>query len=307
MPKEFRQLEWDATLEDDCRQIVRLAVREDLDRGCDWTTVALVDPAQRGAADVVVRESGVVAGLLAVPVLLEEMQTDLCWRTVLHDGRHVQAGEQIGRLEGSSRDLLTCERPLLNLLGRLSGIATLTSHFVRAVEGTGVRIFDTRKTTPGWRRLEKYAVRCGGGTNHRTGLFDGVLVKDNHLAIVASSGESLSVVVRRLRAFLSQHEGVPNGSSMPLEIEVDSIDQLREVLPAMPDIVLLDNMTCDQLREAVAIRDQLAPGVELEASGGVQLDSVRQIAQTGVKRISAGALTHSARTLDFGLDWHLLA
>ena len=307
MSKDFCQIEWDRALEDDCRQIVRLAVREDLDRGCDWTTVALVDEEQRGRASIVAREDGVIVGLRAGNVLLDEMHADIRLQPRATDGDQVTAGSAVAQLDGSARDLLTCERPLLNMIGRLSGIATLTRKFVRHVQGAGARIYDTRKTTPGWRRLEKYAVRCGGGRNHRVGLFDAVLIKDNHLLATRSAQLELGDAVSRVRQFLS-HQASPGtgrqAAEVLIEIEVDTLEQLRRVLPTKPDIVLLDNMTCDQLRAAVTLRNELAVGVELEASGGVNLQTVREIAQTGVERISAGALTHSAHTLDVGLDWH---
>ncbi len=197
---------------------------------------------------------------------------------------------------------------MLNLLGRLSGIATLTSQYVEAVAGTGAQIYDTRKTTPGWRRLEKYAVRCGGGHNHRTGLFDAVLIKDNHLALGSrSTGKDATrftpaEAVRRARRFI-ERSGLPTANSTIVEIEVDTLEQLVEVLPAAPDIVLLDNMTPQQLRQAVATRDKIDRSIQLEASGGVNLDSVAAIAASGVDRISVGALTHSAVSLDLGLDW----
>jgi nicotinate-nucleotide pyrophosphorylase (carboxylating) len=176
----------------------------------------------------------------------------------------------------------------------------LTARYVEAIRGTRARIYDTRKTTPGWRRLEKYAVRCGGGCNHRTGLFDAVLIKDNHLAL---AGLTAAEAVRRARTFLAElkHEGA--SEDMIIEVEVDTLEQLDEVLPVRPDIVLLDNMTPDQLRRAVALRDASGAEVELEASGGVDLETVRGIAETGIERISVGGLTHSAVALDVGLDW----
>jgi nicotinate-nucleotide pyrophosphorylase (carboxylating) len=203
---------------------------------------------------------------------------------------------------------LTAERLVLNLLGRLSGIATLTRKYVDAVAGTQSRIYDTRKTTPGWRRLEKYAVRCGGGCNHRTGLFDAVLIKDNHLAVGKEATDSTArytpaEAVARARRFIEEQAPEPAQGPMIVEVEVDTLEQLDEVLAAGPDLVLLDNMTPAQLREAVRHRDARNPTVELEASGGVRLETVRQIAQSGVDRISVGALTHAAVWLDFGLDW----
>ena len=307
MPKDFHQISWDTTLEDDLRQLVRLAVREDLERQVDWTTVALVGPEQRGRAAVVVREPGVLAGLRTAPVLFEEMQAAVEWQPRAEDGDEVAAGAVVAEINGSARDMLTCERPLLNLLGRLSGIASLTRRYVNEIAGTKARIYDTRKTTPGWRRLEKYAVRCGGGHNHRTGLFDAILIKDNHLALAAETNRSPADAVRAARDFLGQMtpDLFPNvnAEQLLIEIEVDRLEQLRDVLAAGPDIVLLDNMSLETLHKAVALRNGLAPQIELEASGGVRLETVRGIAATGVDRISAGALTHAAGSLDIGLDW----
>jgi len=308
--KDFTQLQWNAQLAEDCRRLVRLAVAEDLDRTYDWTTVSLTPEGARGSADVVVRKAGVVCGLPAAALVLEEMNADVSWHELSSDGAAVAAGAVVARLSGSARDLLTCERTLLNFLGRLSGIATLTRQYVDAVAGTKARIYDTRKTTPGWRRLEKYAVRCGGGHNHRTGLFDAVLIKDNHLALGRQSGGGAhytpAEAVEKSRQFMQTVLAADaDAEPMIIEVEVDSLDQLREVLPARPDIVLLDNMTPDLLRQAVAIRDDLAPAVELEASGGVNLQTIRAIAETGIERVSAGALTHSAPSLDVGLDWSL--
>jgi nicotinate-nucleotide pyrophosphorylase (carboxylating) len=303
MPNDFHQLDWDATIEDDLRQIVRLAVREDLARQQDWTTVALVGPDQQGRAAVVVREAGVVAGLRAVPVLLDEMGVSIDWQQQAADGDEVGAGQVVAELGGRARDMLVCERPMLNLIGRLSGIASLTRQYVHQIQGTRARIYDTRKTTPGWRRLDKYAVRCGGGSNHRTGLFDAVLIKDNHLALTAGRGIGPAEAVRCARDFLSQTAAQRGGKALLVEVEIDSLSVLESVLEAGPDIVLLDNMPPDQLREAVARRDKQAPGVELEASGGVTLQTVREIAQSGVDRISVGQLTHSAPASDVALDW----
>jgi nicotinate-nucleotide pyrophosphorylase (carboxylating) len=189
------------------------------------------------------------------------------------------------------------------LIGHLSGIATRTREFVRQVAGTKAKIYDTRKTTPGWRRLEKHAVRCGGGANHRTGLFDAVLIKDNHLALAAGERITPADAVRRARGFLVETAAQRDGASLLVEIEIDRLDQLDAVLAAGPDIVLLDNMRPETLREAVGCRDSLAPSIQLEASGGVNLSTVRAIAETGVDRISVGEITHSAPALDVGLDW----
>jgi nicotinate-nucleotide pyrophosphorylase (carboxylating) len=306
--RDFTQLSWSPQIEDDCRRIVRLAVYEDLDRGYDWTTVSLVPEGANAAADVVARQEGVIAGLEAARVALDEMDIAAQWQPRVADGAKVAAGTVIASICGSARDLLTSERTLLNLIGRLSGIATLTSRYVAAVASTKARIYDTRKTTPGWRRLEKYAVHCGGGRNHRTGLFDAVLIKDNHLALGRqqdiAQGYTPAEAVAKARQFVRESlAGDPRAETMLVEVEVDSLDQLRQVLPAQPDIVLLDNMPPDQLREAVAIRDAAALPIELEASGGVNLTTVRAIAETGVERISVGALTHSAVCLDVALDW----
>jgi nicotinate-nucleotide pyrophosphorylase (carboxylating) len=304
--RDYRQIEWDADVEDDCRQLARLAAREDLERLYDWTSVSLIPDATLGRARVVARKPGVVAGLLAAKVIVDEYDPNLEFRALICDGDSVTAGTPLAELSGSARSLLAVERPLLNLLGHLSGIATLTRRFVDAVDGTKSRIYDTRKTTLGWRRLEKYAVRAGGGHNHRLGLFDGILIKDNHLALGASAEGprySPADAVRKARNFLEQLEEHDPHRGMMVEVEVDSLDQLREVLPVGPDIVLLDNMTPSTLREAVELRDRLAPGVELEASGGINLQTVAVVARSGVDRISAGALTHSAEWLDVGLDW----
>jgi nicotinate-nucleotide pyrophosphorylase (carboxylating) len=242
----------------------------------------------------------VIAGLRAVPVVLDEMEIEARWQPLIEDGQPVSSGQTVARLAGAARDLLTAERLLLNMIGRLSGIATLTSRYVAAVHGTGARIYDTRKTTPGWRRLEKYAVRCGGGCNHRTGLFDAVLIKDNHLAL---SGLAPDAAVKQVRDFLRQTLPDDEAERMIIEVEVDTLEQFESVLPVVPDIVLLDNMPADQLSQAVARRNAAGLAVQLEASGGVSLEKVATIAATGVDRISVGALTHSALSLDVALDW----
>ena len=306
--RDFQQIQWGPTLEDDWRNLLVLAVREDLERIYDWTTVALVPEGARGAAKIVARQAGVVAGIEAARITLAEFDRSCHWQPAVADGACVEADQALAQISGSARSLLTAERIMLNVLGHLSGIATLTRKFVDAVAGTRARIYDTRKTLPGWRRLEKFAVRCGGGHNHRLGLFDAVLIKDNHLALAAAEGinRTPAEAVQAARAFLSRFAVAPDGAqaAIPLvEIEVDSLDQLRNALSAEPDIVLLDNMSPAQLIEAVALRNQLAPRVELEASGGVRLDTVASIAQTGIERISVGAMTHSAPALDVALDW----
>jgi len=331
MSKEFQQTDWDELVADECRRLVRAAVLEDLDRGQDWTTVSLVPMEQTGRAKLVARQAGVIAGLPAVQMVIDEMDRRMQFQpTAIGDkksceGIPVKPGTILGQIEGPARSLLTAERLMLNFVGRLSGIATLTHQFVQAVDGTNTRIYDTRKTAPGWRRLEKYAVRQGGGQNHRTGLFDAILIKDNHLALVASSASGRAGTAAPLTPALSRVEREKSGPAeavrearqfieenfpaddprrkMIVEVEVDSLAQLEQVLPERPDIVLLDNMNLVDLRRAVETRNRLAPQVELEASGGVTLATVKRIAETGVERISAGTLTHSAISLDVALDW----
>jgi nicotinate-nucleotide pyrophosphorylase (carboxylating) len=301
--RDFRQIEWDQLVEDDCRALVRLAVREDLEREQDWTTVALVPADREGAAHMVTREPGVVAGMRAVATVLDEMQAQVDVTLAVADGDVAAANTRLATLRGNVRDLLTCERTLLNLVGRLMGIATLAQAYAEQVRGTSARVYDTRKTTAGWRRLEKYAVRCGGACNHRTGLYEAILIKDNHLAQSGPGTEEAADAVRRVRQFAKDYQGPEQLADLLIEVEVDTLEQLAAVLPTGPDLVLLDNMPPEMLRQAVEMRDAQAPQVQLEASGGVRLETLREIASSGVDRISVGALTHSARSLDIGLDW----
>jgi len=302
VPSEFTPVQWDDELIDDCRQLVRLAVREDLGRALDWTTVSLVPEEALATASVVARSPGVAAGLLSGQLILEEMDIEATWTPQVDDGKALAAGEVLAVLEAPARDLLTAERTLLNFLGRLCGVATNTRNYVEAIEGTPAQLYDTRKTTPGWRRLEKYAVRCGGGNNHRAGLYDAVLIKDNHLAYATQTARlTLPEAILAAKEFLAQ-SSVPH-KEMVFEVEVDTLEQLQAVLRTGVDIVLLDNMSTDQLRAAIALRDEHAPEVVLEASGGINLDTIRAVAETGVDRISCGALTHSAINFDVGLDW----
>lgn len=314
MKKEFSQVEWDSYLIDDCRHLIRLAVREDLDRFFDWTTVSIVSEAARGQADIVSRELGVVAGQGIVPLIIEEMECDFEFTQHVADGSPVEPMSRLGTLRGSVRDLLVAERLILNFLGHLSGVASLAHSYVQQVAGTKARVYDTRKTIPGYRRLEKYAARCGGACNHRLGLNSAILIKDNHLAFGAtmSSGEFTPYdAVVKAKEFIHETfalaEGVPreldDQREMIVEVEVDTLEQLANVIPTCPDIVLLDNMTPPQLVCAVSMRDEAQADIELEASGGVNLETIRAIAESGVDRISVGAITHSARQLDIGLDW----
>jgi nicotinate-nucleotide pyrophosphorylase (carboxylating) len=298
--KEFPQIVWDDRLRQDCLAIVRLGLAEDLAGPGDVTTRALVPEDALGSAAVVARRAGVMAGSPSAELALQQVDPRLRWSHELEDGQAVHAGERIGMIGGPAGAMLTAERLVLNLLGRLCGIATLTRDYVDQVTGTKARIYDTRKTTPGWRRLEKYAVSCGGGWNHRAGLFAAVLIKDNHLAWGADV-LTPAEAVRRARVFLQQH-AAEGATELIVEVEVEALDQLADVLREGPDIVLLDNLTPEQLRQAVALRNRLPSSVELEASGGVNLSNVRAVAETGVERISVGALTHAAPASDFGLD-----
>jgi len=297
---DFYAVGWNEQTIDDCRHLIRLAVREDLDRGIDLTTMALVSDTARGSASIMARDECVVAGLRAAELAIDEMQVDLVWNPLANDGDHVDRSSRLAQLAGSTRDLLTAERVLLNLLGRLCGVATLTKTYVDAVAGTGAKIYDTRKTTPGWRRLEKYAVGCGGGHNHRTGLFDAILIKDNHLAHAKLAPDA---AVERARQFVSEHFGKRQDTHCPVEIEVDTLEQYKLALAANPDIILLDNMNNAELAAAVQLRSKGNYRAVLEASGGVRLETVREIAETGVDRISVGALTHAAVSQDVALDW----
>lgn len=275
-----------------CQRLLKLALEEDFGASGDATSQAIIPADWPGQAVFAARGPGVVAGLTAAALVFQAIAPGVKLEWLRQDGAAVAAGDQLARVSGPMRGILGGERTALNFLQHLSGIATLTRRFVEAVAGLPCQILDTRKTLPGWRLLAKYAVRCGGGHNHRVGLHDGLLIKDNHLA--AQPHRSFAEVIVQAR------QAAPH---LPLEIEVDTLAQLEAVLPAQPDMVLLDNMTLEQLREAVHRRNALAPTVLLEASGGVTLQTVRAIAETGVDRISVGALTHSAPALDIGLDY----
>ena len=267
--------------------LVGRAVAEDLDGGEDVTSVATVPADLQGVAAFVPRADGTLAGLGAAMAVLDVVVPGVELRALADDGDRVVPGQAVLEARGPVRSLLTAERTALNLLCHLSGTATLTATWVQAVEGTGARIRDTRKTTPGLRALEKHAVRCGGGVNHRMSLSDAALVKDNH--VVAAGGVAA--------AFTAVRERFPG---LPVEVECDTVEQVREVLEAGADLVLLDNMTTDDLRASVALCR--AAGVLTEASGGLSLDVARSVAETGVDFLAVGALTHSAPVLDLGVD-----
>ncbi len=277
--------------------LITLALEEDLARIGDITGTAIIPGQARAAARFVARAPGLLAGMPVVTRLVKQFQLESEWEPHLTDGERVDRGSVIAEIAGPVRCILALERTALNFLQRLSGIATLTARFVAAVEGTKAAILDTRKTTPGWRALEKYAVRCGGGQNHRMGLYDAVLIKDNHLAYLhARKGhDAIAVAIAAARAYAPR--------SAFLEVEVDSLEQLERALRCDPDIILVDNLGPEVLAEAVRRRDTIAPRVQLEASGGVSLATVSDLARTGVDRISVGALTHSAPALDIALDF----
>ena len=267
--------------------LVTRAVAEDLDGGVDVTSESTVPSEQRASLDLVARQSGTTAGAwIAAAVFDLYSDHDTVVEVHIHDGSDVKVGDVILTATGRTRDLLVCERTALNFLGQLSGVATATRSWVRALEGTQARVRDTRKTTPLLRKLEKYAVRCGGGVNHRMSLSDAALVKDNHILAAGGVREAFTAVRTRF----------PHVS---VEVEVDTLEQLHTVLDAGADLVLLDNFSLEQLREAVAIT---AGRAQLEASGGLTLTDAHDVGATGVDFLAVGALTHSARVLDIGAD-----
>ncbi len=267
---------------------VEAELEEDLGAAGDITTDATIPVNAKGEAAIVAREAGVIAGLDLAAQAFLFLDPEVKFSPLVSDGELVKQGAKIAKIAGKTRAILTAERTALNFLGHLSGVATLTSRFVEAVAGTGARIACTRKTTPGLRALEKYAIRMGGGVNHRFGLYDGVLIKDNHIAAAGGIGNALRALGSRA------------GHMVRIEVEVDNLDQLKEALRFPIDAVLLDNMDVPTLKRAVAM---VGGRVTTEASGGVRLETVRKIAETGIDLISAGALTHSARRLDLSLEW----
>ncbi len=276
--------------------LVRATVAEDLAGGLDLTSVATVPSDQRSTASFTSRADGVVAGLAVAVAVLEAVcgpaLSDVTYLAA--DGDRVVMGQSLLRVTAPTRSMLTAERSALNLLCHLSGVATATRRWADELEGTGAVVRDTRKTTPGLRALEKMAVRCGGGRNHRMALSDAALVKDNHVA--AAGGVAAAFALVRALA-----------SDVTVEIEVDDLDGLVEAIDAGADLILLDNFTVDEMTAAVSLRDERAPRVMLEASGGLTLDTARSVGATGVDYIAVGELTHSARVLDIGLDLETLA
>ena len=273
----------------DTERLIRMALAED-QADADATSGLLPDDVT-GRALIVARESGVLAGIGVALAVFRRVDASLTASPVLPDGARFERGQRLGVVEGPLPSILRAERPALNFLQRLCGIATSVRAYADAIEGTGATFIDTRKTLPGWRLLDKYAVRMGGGRNHRMSLADGVLIKDNHIAAAARDGRSLGYLVERARA------SAPH--TVRVEVECDTLDQAREAVQAGADIVMLDNMSLGQMREGAA----LCKGKALtEASGGVTLETVRAVAETGVDFVSSGAVTHSVRALDVSLD-----
>ncbi len=274
---------------DEVARVVGVALDEDLRFGPDVTTEATIRADQTAQADLVSREAGVVCGVNVARAVLEAVGFPPSGVSVRRrDGEPVSAGDVVLSALGALRELLVAERTMLNFMTHLSGVATATNTWVRAIDGTGCRVRDTRKTLPGLRQLEKYAVRCGGGVNHRMGLGDAALIKDNHVAATGSIAAAV-VDVRRARP------------DVVLEVECDTLEQVREALDVGCALILLDNMEIDDIEKAVELARH-APAVLLEASGGITFDNVRAIAKTGVDYVAVGALTHSVRALDLGLD-----
>lgn len=269
---------------------VRAALQEDLGRAGDITTLATIAP--DAMADVVIasREDGVLSGMPLARSAFRLINPDIQFETLMDDGAAIAPGDVVAKIRGRARDVLSAERVALNYLGHMSGIATATAQFAREIAHTKARVCCTRKTTPGLRAFEKYAVRCGGGSSHRFGLDDAVLIKDNHIGVVGD----IARTVETARAYV--------GHLVKIEVEVDTLEQLAAVLPAKPDVVLLDNMDAATLRKAIALVEKLNPATKTEASGGIKLDTIAEKAETGVDYISTGWITHSAPVLDLGLD-----
>ena len=291
-----------AAASDSAQALIQMALAEDLSDVGDLTSQATVPEDAAATVNIVARDSGRLAGgvlierVYAALATYEQSEQGVQISTNLPDGSELSRGDVIASVTGPVRALLTGERTALNFLIHLSGIATRTAEFVKLVEGSNAVILDTRKTLPAYRHLHKYAVLCGGGTNHRMGLYDGMLIKDNHLA--ARGNTSVADAVLSARDYLNDR-----APGLPVEVEVDTLAQLQDALAAKPEIVLLDNMKPTELQQAIRLRDELSPDTLLEASGGVNTETVGCIAGTGVDRISIGGLTHSAPALDIGYDW----
>jgi len=308
---------FDEAIREASLKLIELALAEDigvadLSSGIDCTTDALVPAESTASAAFVSRDNGIVCGVEVAKLVASQWAPNVQISVEKEDGDAVEPKQVIATMSGLAHDILTIERTCLNFMCRLSGIASLAQEFYRRIDGTEAKILDTRKTAPGWRLLEKYAVACGGGTNHRMGLYDAIMIKDNHLAFyrtqVSESEQTIDQALAVARQWIRDNASrIPHGEDTILQLEVDTLDQLKLAIdadnPSLPDIVLLDNMNNQQLTDAVELRNTMAPKVLLEASGGVNLNTIQGIAQTGVDRISVGALTHSASNFDIGLDW----
>ena len=290
-------IEFNSECESAARVLAGMSLQEDLQDVGDLTSLSTIPPDLTATVNIVSRQQGVVCGLVVLPIVFSELSASVTVRHYVHDGDAIMEQTLIASITGPVQALLTGERTVLNFMTLLSGIASRTAMFVAEVQHTKAVILDTRKTFPGYRLLQKYAVRCGGGTNHRMGLYDGILIKDNHIA--ARGDSSCAAAVKDARRYANAHNLNPK-----IEIEVDSLEQLQDALSEAPEIILLDNMSPATMRQAVAIRDASAAcSTQLEASGGVTLQTVRAIAESGVDRISIGSLTHSSPALDIGFDW----
>ena len=290
-----------------CCKLIDLAFAEDFGGEAAWrgdlTSLFFIPAGDEGTGQLVARSPGVIAGLPAVDLVFGQLSKEFRVERHVEDGASVAANTVLATVSGPMNLLLSGERTALNFVQHLSGIATLTRRYVDAVAGLSTKILDTRKTIPGWRLLAKYAVRQGGGHNHRIGLYDGVLIKDNHLAFALSRfRQSIPLIIQNAR---KQPRLSKLAETLPIQIEVETMEQFEDALAGKPDIVLLDNMSVEMMRDAVQRRNLMARGVLLEASGGVNLQTARAIAETGVDRISVGALTHSAPALDIALDYAL--
>ena len=279
------------------KSLIKLSLEEDLNQAGDLTCQALINETDLAEIQIVARETGILAGSPLSSLVFSELDSDVECTQHLADGDTLEPGSIISTCSGPLASILIGERTILNFMTHLCGVASLTAKYVQAIQGTSATILDTRKTLPGWRILEKYAVKAGGGTNHRIGLYDGILIKDNHLAAWATrnSHPTIADAIRQARDSVNGKIGI--------EVEVDTLDQLADALQAKPEIVLLDNMPPKILNQAIQLRNEQAPTTLLEASGGINLETVRSVAETGVERISIGALTHSAVSLDIGFDW----
>lgn len=284
MTPQMQPLDKDATL-----RLIRIGLEEDFAHGPDATTESTIDADAVLTTHVVPRQAGVVAGLDVIAWIMQEISPEIQVTVHANDGDKVAPGTKLATVSGPARPILSAERTMLNLLTYASGIATQTQQWTDALAGTGAKVRDSRKTLPGYRDFAKYAVRCGGGVNHRMSLGDSALIKDNHVAGVGSVAE----------AYRRTAEAFPD---LPREVEVDTLAQLEEVLALHPDLVMLDNFSVDTTRQAVELRNRLSPNTRLESSGGLSLDVARAYAETGVDFLAVGALTHSVRILDIGLD-----